>query len=117
MPHPQWAFDTYEFPIADSPVRGGGGEVNVEEKLVEHDLLQADVTIITSWGFHSPRRTISGTCGQTTRDQMRTFHQNGTVGTLRDSENRSTTMRIVVAEFQTLIPGLRYRYKLEFVAR
>lgn len=117
MPWPQWSFDTYEFPIADSPMRGGSDDVNVEEKLVYHELLQANVTIVTSWGFSSGRRTITGVCGQATRDQMRTFHQNGTVGTLRDGEDRSITARIIVANFVTIIPGLRYRYTLEFIQR
>jgi hypothetical protein len=77
----------------------------------------ANVTIITSWGFRSGRRTITGICNQTTRDQMRTFQQNGTVGTLRDSENRSITARLVRAEFQTIIPSRRYQYTLEFLQR
>lgn len=117
MPHPQWAFDTYEFPIIDSPERGGGGEWNLEEKLVEQDPLNANVTILTSWGQRSARRVITGTCGPATRNQMRSFHANTTTGTLRDSENRSRTARIVRADFDTIIPNVRYKYTIEFVER
>ncbi len=113
----QWSFDTYTFPVADSPKRGGSGDWNWEEKLVEHDPLNANVTILTTWGRKSPRRVITGTCGQATRNQMRTFHQNGTVGILADSEGRQTTCRIVRAEFGTFLPSDRYDYQIEFVER
>lgn len=117
MPHPSWSFSTYTFPIEDSPTRGGGGEWNEDEKLVEHEPLNADVTILTSWGFKSRRRTITGTCGPTTRDQMRTFWRNRTEGDLLDSENRTVTARIIRAEFTSLIPNVRYTYSIEFLER
>lgn len=117
MPHPNWSFAGYEFPIADSPARSGSGDWDLEEKLIEHDPLNANVTILTSWGMKSARRTITGTCGPATRDQMRTFHDNRTVGTLRDGENRSLQARIVSAGFTTQIPNVRYSYSLTFVER
>lgn len=112
-----WVFSTYTFPTADSPGRGQSDEWNDEEKLIEHEPLNADVTILTSWGFKSRRRAISGICGQTTRDQMRTFHRNATVDTLTDPEGRSLTARIVSAEFSTIIPTGRYRYTITFMER
>lgn len=117
MPWPNWSFATYTFPIADSPTRGGGGEWNEEEKLIEHDPLNANVTILTSWGFKSRRRTISGVCGPTTRDQIRTLWRNATEGALRDSEDRSVNARIVKAHFTTVIPNQRYDYQIEFLER
>ncbi len=113
----QWSFAGYTFPIIDSPTRGGGDDWNLEEKLVEQDPLMANVTILTTWGQKSARRTISGACGQTTRDQMRTFHQNRTVGTLSDSEGREVTCRIVSANFVTVLPIDRYNFQIEFVQR
>lgn len=113
----QWSFATYTFPYADSPTRGKGGEWDLEEKLIEQDPLMASVTILTSWGFQSGRRTISGTCNQTTRDSLRSLHQNRTVGVLTDSEGRNTTCRIVRADFNTVLPIDRYEYTIEFVAR
>lgn len=113
----QWSFAGYAFPYEDSPKRGGGGEWNLEEKLIEQDPLMASVTILTSWGQKSARRVISGTCGQTTRDSLRASHQNATVGTLEDSEGREMTARIVRADFSTLLPIDRYQYQVEFVAR
>lgn len=117
MPHPNWSFAGYTLPVEDSPVRGGGGEWNSEEKLIEQDPLMASVTILTSWGFTSSRRTITGTCGPTTRDQMRTLRLAGTVGVLQDSEERAVTCRIVRAEFVTIIPSIRYDYVIEFLER
>ncbi len=113
----QWSFAGYTFPVADSPSRGGSGEWNWEEKLVEQDPLMANVTILTSWGRKSARRTITGTCGQTTRDNIRTLHQNRTVGTLEDAEGRTLTARIVHADFTTMLPSDRYDYQIEFVER
>lgn len=113
----QWSFASLTFPVADSPVRGSGGDWNFEEKLIEQEPLMADVTILTSWGMRSPRRVISGTCGQNTRDSIRTLHRNGTVGTLSDSEGRQITARIVRADFTTILPTDRYDYTIEFVER
>ncbi len=112
-----WTFSTYPFPTADSPTRGQSGDWNDEEKLIEHDPLNADVTILASWGFRSRTRSISGICGQATRDAMRTFHRNRTVGTLTDPEGRTVEARIVSAGFNTLIPTGRYRYTIEFKER
>ncbi len=112
-----WVFSTYTFPTADSPGRGQSGEWNDEEKLVEHDPLNAAVTILTGWGFRSRRRVIGGICGQTTRDQMRAFQRNATVAALTDPEGRGVTARIVRAEFQTIIPTGRYKYTIEFMER
>lgn len=117
MGWPNWSFASYTFPIADSPPRGSGGEWDSEEKLVEQDPLMANVTILTSWGQKSARRTVSGTCGQTTRDQIRSFRQNATVGILQDSEGRQVTCRIVRSSFSTLLPGTRYNYQIEFMER
>lgn len=112
-----WTFATYTFPAADSPARGQSGDWNDEEKLIEHDPLNADVTILASWGFRSRTRSINGVCGPTTRDAMRTFQRNGTVGTLIDPEGRQVEARIVSAQFNTLIPTGRYRYAIEFKER
>ncbi len=112
-----WAFSTYTFPTADSPGRGQSGEWNDTEKLIEQEPLNADVTILASWGFRSRTRSISGICGQATRDAMRTFHRNGTRGTLTDPEGRTVEARIVAANFNTLIPTGRYRYTIEFKER
>ncbi len=112
-----WTFSTYPFPTADSPARGQSGEWNDTEKLIEHEPLNADVTILASWGFKSRTRSISGICGQATRDAMRTFHRNRTVGTLTDPEGRTVEARIVGAQFNTLIPTGRYRYTIEFKER
>lgn len=112
-----WVFSTYTFPTADSPSRGQSGDWNDEEKLIEHDPLNADVTTLTSWGFKSRNRAISGVCGLTTRDQMRAFHRASTVATLTDPEGRSITARIVRTNFKTIIPTGRYRYTIEFLER
>lgn len=113
----QWSFAGYTFPIQDSPPRGNSGDWNWEEKLVEHEPLNANVTILTSWGRKSAQRVVSGTCGKATRDQIRTFHQSGTVGTLEDAEGRQITCRVIRAEFSTLLPGVRYNYSITFIAR
>ena len=112
-----WVFSTLTLPAGDSPTRGNSGDWNDEEKLIEHDPLNADVTILTSWGFRSRTRSISGICNLATRDSLRTFHRNKTVDTLTDPEGRSITARIVSANFQTLIPTGRYRYTIEFMER
>ena len=113
----QWSFAGYIFPIQDSPTRGNSGDWNVEEKLVEHDPLNANVTVLTTWGRKSARRIITGTCNATTRDQMRTFQAAGTVGTLEDAEERQFQARLIRADFTTLLPGERYTYTLEFLER
>lgn len=112
-----WSFSTFTFPDEDSPGRGQSGEWNDEEKLIEQEPLNANVTVLTSWGFKSRRRTISGVCQQTMRDQMRTFQRNGTVGSLIDPEGRDMTARIVSAQFSTIIPTGRYNYTIEFLER
>ena len=112
-----WVFSTYTFPTADSPLRGQSGEWNDDEKLIEHDPLNADVTILTSWGFRSRTRSINGICGQATRDAMRAFYRNGTVDTLTDPEGRTVQARIVKTQFNTLIPTGRYKYTIEFKER
>ncbi len=112
-----WVFSSYTLPAGDSPSRGNSGDWNDEEKLIEHEPLNADVSILTSWGFKSRNRTISGICNMATRDQMRAFHRNAVVDTLTDPEGRSIEARIVAANFQTLIPTGRYRYTIEFKER
>ncbi len=112
-----WTFSTYPLPTADSPARGQSGEWNDEEKLIEHEPLNADVTILASWGFRSRSRTISGICGQATRDAMRAFHRNRTVADLTDPEGRTVQARITKTGFNTLIPTGRYRYTIEFKER
>lgn len=119
-----WTFSTYTFPRGDVPAKAGSGEWNDEEKLVEHEPLNANVTILTSWGFKSRRRTITGTCGELTRNEMRIFHRNGTTALLVDSEGRSVNCRIVSARFSTMIPTAgtagrrgRYEYQIEFLER
>ncbi len=112
-----WVFSTYTHPTADSPGRGQSGEWNDEEKLIEHDPLMADVTVLASWGFRSRSRTISGICSQATRDAMRTFHRNRTIGTLTDPEGRTVEARITSAGFHTIIPTGKYRYVIEFMER
>lgn len=113
----QWSFATLTFPVEDSPARGRSGDWDWEEKLVEQDPLMANVTILTSWGRKSARRVISGTCSLATRDSLRALHQAATVGTLTDSEGRQVTCRIVRHSFSTLLPGTRYEYQIEFLAR
>lgn len=118
----QWSFSGYSFPYEDSPTRGNSGDWNWEEKLIEHDPLMANVTILTSWGRKSARRTITGTCGQTTRDTLRQKHQDAEVGALVDGEGRSVQARIVRADFKTVLPvgvaaAKRYDYTIEFMER
>lgn len=125
----QWSFSDFTFPFEDSPSRGGSDDWSFEEKLIEHEPLAASVTILTSWGFRSRRRTISGTCSATTRDTLQDKQINGVVGALVDSEGRSNTARIVSARFVTFLPKTgvldcegnpadgRYRYSLEFLER
>lgn len=120
----QWSFGGYHFPFADSPVRGSSGEWDDEEKLVEHDPLVANITILTTWGFRSRRRTITGTCGDLTRDQIRTDQRAATVASLHDAEGRSVSARIISAKFTTVIPTAsavgrrgRYTYSITFLAR
>lgn len=112
-----WSFDGYEFPPEDCPAKGSSGDFNLEEKLVEHDPINADVTVLTSYGFRSRTRTISGTCGRVTRDTLRQKWQDGVVGTLIDAENRSIQARIIRATFETVQPDVLYRYTIEFMQR
>ncbi len=120
----QWSFGSYHFPFADSPVRGSSGEWDDEEKLIEHDPLVANVTILTSWGFRSRKRIITGTCGDLTRDQIRTDQRAALVADLHDAEGRTVSARIVSAKFTTVIPTAsapgrrgRYTYNITFMAR
>lgn len=120
----QWSFATWTFPYEDSPARGESGDWNDDEKLIEHDPLMADVTVLTSWGFRSRRRVITGSCGDDTRDAIRTLHRNRTTGTLTDAEGRAVEARIVRADFSTVLPTAavagkrgRYRYTIEFIER
>ena len=126
MPAQQWTFDGYAFPYEDSPPPGQSDDWNLEEKLIEHDPLMANVTILTSWGFKSRRRTITGQCGLTTRDTIFAKWQAKIVGILIDGESRSITARITNAKFVTLRPVAslddqiytpRYEYQIEFMAR
>lgn len=113
----QWSFAGYIFPVEDSPSRGGSGDWNWREKLVEHDPLNANVTILTTWGRKSPRRVITGYCSQATRDKMRAFQQTATIGVLTDAEDRAVTARIIRADFTTLLPNTRFQYTIEFLQR
>jgi hypothetical protein len=126
----QWSFAGFTFPWEDSPEKRGADDWNWEEKLIEHEPLMASVTILTSWGFRSRNRTITGSCSATTRDTMQTFQLNGTVGALVDSEGRSMNARITKAKFVTQLPkdaalldcegnpaDGRYRYSIEFLER
>lgn len=121
---PQWSFAGYTFPFADSPRKGGSEDFNPDEKLIEHDPLNANITILSSWGFTSARRTIQGTCSAISRDQLKALWLNRTVGTLIDAESRSVQARITNAKFETMIPeaaisvgsGL-YRYTITFRER
>lgn len=120
----QWSFGSYHFPFEDSPARGSSGDWDDEEKLIEHDPLVASVTILTSWGFRSRRRTLSGTCGDLTRDQIRTDQRAGLVADLHDVEGRTVSARIISAKFTTVIPTGsapgrrgRYTYNITFMAR
>lgn len=121
----KWSFSGYDFPYEDSPPPGASGDWNKEEKLVLHDPLVANVTVITSWGFKSRTRTITGTCGRITRDTMNTKWGDGEVGSLVDAEGRKVTCRITSAAFVTLrpidvdlnsVPGnARYDYTISFM--
>lgn len=120
----QWSFGSYHFPFEDSPVSGSSGDWDDEEKLIEHDPLVASITILTSWGFRSRRRTITGTCGEITRDQMRTDQRASLVADLHDVEGRTISARIISAKFTTVIPTAgvagrrgRYTYTITFMAR
>lgn len=126
MPHVahQWSFGSYHFPFEDSPPRGSSGDWDDEEKLIEHDPLVANVTVLTSWGFRSRTRTITGTCGEVTRDQIRTDQRAATVANLHDTEGRIVSARIVSARFVSVIPTAgengqrgRYNYTIAFLAR
>jgi len=125
----QWTFDDFTFPWEDSPGKRGADDWNYEEKLIEHEPLMASVTILTSWGFKSRSRTITGTCSATTRDTLQTKQLAGTRAALVDSEGRSVTCRIRAAKFVTLLPKTavldcdgnaadgRYSYTIEFMER
>ncbi len=120
----QWSFGSYHFPVEDSPPRGSSGEWDDEEKLIEHDPLVANITILTSWGFRSRKRTITGTCGSVTREQIRTDQRAATIADLHDVEGRTVSARIVSARFVTVIPTAgvagrlgRYTYTITFMAR
>lgn len=128
MAMPQWSFSGYTFPVIDSPNKGRAGDWNREEKLVQHDPLVANVTILTSWGFKSRTRTITGSCGTVTRDTMLQKWTDGEVGILTDSEGRLITCRIVDAKFDTVLPKMalanecdasdgRYGYSITFMER
>ncbi len=122
---PQWSFAGYTFPYADSPKRGGSDDWNLREKLIEHDPLNANVTILTSWGFKSSVRTIQGICNAVSRDQLKSLWTSNTVGTLTDSEGRAVTAKITDAKFSTITPeavtigvgaGV-YQYSITFMER
>lgn len=114
---PQWRFDGFFFPPADSPRKGASGDWNRTEKLVEHEPINAGVTIITSWGFTSGRRTIKGVCTQLTRDTLISKWESASEGALIDGENRSVNARIINTRFSTIIPGFRYEYEITFIQR
>jgi hypothetical protein len=113
-----WSFDGYDFPYADAPSKGSSNDWNREEKLVEHDPLSANVTILTSWGLKSARRTITGICGINTRNTMKAKYEAKIVGPLIDGERRQVNARITRADFETLSPiTLRFKYTIEFMQR
>ncbi len=112
-----WRFDGFDFPAADSPLRGRSGDWNRKEKLVEHEPINAGHTVLVSWGFTSGRRTISGICTQLTRDTLITKWENSDEGSLIDAEGRNVIARIIDAKFDTIIPGERYNYTLTFMER
>lgn len=118
----QVRFDDYTFPLADSPSPGGAGEWNMEEKLVQQDPLNSNVTILTSWGFRSRTRTISGVCGRRTRDVMRDKYRNKVVADYVDAEGQAVRCRIVAQEFQTIHTAddpdaSLYKYTITFMER
>jgi len=125
----QWSFDGFAFPVADSPSKGNADDWSYEERLIEHNPLMSNTTVLTSLGFVSRRRSIRGTCSAATRDTLQTKQLARIVGVLIDSENRSVTCRIVRARFITLLPknsgvdceanaaGGRYSYAIEFLER
>lgn len=105
-------------------MRGSSGDWDDEEKLVQHDPLVANITILTSWGFRSRKRIITGTCGDLTRDQIRTDQRAAVVADLHDAEGRTVSARIITAQFTTVIPTAsavgrrgRYTYNITFLAR
>lgn len=126
---PQWTFDDFTFPWEDSPSKGNADDWNLEERLIEHEPLMANVTVLTSWGFRSRTRSITGTCSATTRDTLQAKQLAGTVGALVDSEGRSVTARIIRTKFVTLQPKIavtdcdgnpadgRYRYTIDIMER
>lgn len=115
----QFSFGDYTFPVEDSPSRGGAGEWTLDEKLIEQDPLMASVTILTSWGFRSRRRTISGLCGEVTRDDLKLKHTNKLVGAFVDGEAVSVTCRIIKSDFITLSTSEtpRFSYVVTFMER
>jgi len=113
-----WSFDAYTFPIADSPTgRGGADEWNYEEKLVIHSPINSTVDILTSYGFKSPRRTITGRCSKATRDALRAKFLLRTVGYLVDGEGTSKLARAEKFSFKEIFPLKRYEYDITFIAR
>jgi len=125
----QWEFSGYIFPYIDSPTKRGAGDWNKEEKVVQHDPLNANISTLTSWGFKSRTRTITGECGVTTRDTINAKWEALEVGGLTDSEGRKITCRITAAKFDTQLPKManqagdcatndgRYKYTISFMER
>jgi hypothetical protein len=114
----QWSFDGYVFPWDSQPEGwGGGGEWNYDEKTVVHTPINSTIDIITSFGFKSGRRTITGRGCKAFRDAIRAKFLARTVGYLVDSELTSTLARIEKCEFKELFPNGRYEYSVTFVSR
>jgi len=125
----QWEFSGYTFPYIDSPSKRGAGDWNKEEKVVQHDPLMANISTLTSWGFKSRTRSITGECGTVTRDTINTKWEDLEIGDLTDSEGRKVTCRIINARFDTQLPKMsnqdiacdpndgRYKYTITFMER
>lgn len=112
-----WAFAGYTFPVADQPSKGGAGEWNRERKVAVSQPINSSDDVLTNFGFTSARRTISGRCSQAFRNQMRTFFNNLTEGTLTDSEGGTQKAQILELSFDEQVPERLYAYTVVFIAR
>jgi len=112
-----WAFSGYTFPFESQPTRGGAGDWNKARKVVRHEPINSDIDVLTNYGFTSGRRTITGRCSKTFRDTMKGHLNSLTIADLVDGDGESQSCQIWTATFDEIIPGVRYDYTIEFIAR
>lgn len=111
----KWTFAGYAFPSDSLP--SDGGDWDYGEKVIEHEPLGADVTVVTSLGFKSDTRVVAGDCSRDFRDNIKSLQRNLTVGDLVDGEGRTVSARIMVSSFQGMNTNRRFKYSITFKAR